>query len=253
MSKIIAVHSYRGGTGKSNITANLAVAAAQQGYRVGVIDTDLQSPGIHVLFGLNETVIDKTLNDFLWRRSALMDAAYEVSPPLNTEGALFLVPSSVDPDAIARILSEGYDVSMLNDGCRQLVKLLNLDYLFIDTHPGLNKESFLSIAIADLLLLVLRPDHQDFQGTAVTVDIAKQLKARQTMLIANKVISRLNAKKLRSYLEQTYELPVAGLLPLCAEMMLLGSGGLFCVEHPDHPLTQKFVQVLQEILLRFEF
>lgn len=248
MSKIIAVHSYRGGTGKSNITANLAVAAAQQGYRVGIIDTDLQSPGIHVLFGLNEAVIDKTLNDFLWGQSPLIDAAYDVGSRLNTEGALFLVPASVDPDAIARILSEGYDVSVLNDGCRQLVESLKLDYLFIDTHPGLNKESFLSIAIADLLLLVLRPDHQDFQGTAVTVDIAKQLKARETMLIVNKVMSRLNARTLRSYLEHTYESSVAGLLPLCAEMMLLGSGGLFCVEYPDHPMTQKFDQVLQAIL-----
>ena len=52
MSKIIAVHSYRGGTGKSNTTANLAAIYAQQGLRVGVVDTDIQSPGIHILFGL---------------------------------------------------------------------------------------------------------------------------------------------------------------------------------------------------------
>ena len=61
MSKIISIHSFRGGTGKSNITANLAVTVARAGNRVGVIDTDIQSPGIHVLFGLKEVKVDKEL------------------------------------------------------------------------------------------------------------------------------------------------------------------------------------------------
>ena len=50
MSKIISIHSFRGGTGKSNTTANLAALLAAQGLRVAVIDTDINSPGIHVLF-----------------------------------------------------------------------------------------------------------------------------------------------------------------------------------------------------------
>ncbi len=52
MAKIISIHSFRGGTGKSNTTANVATLLAVQGGRVGVIDTDIQSPGIHILFGL---------------------------------------------------------------------------------------------------------------------------------------------------------------------------------------------------------
>ena len=40
MATIISVHSFRGGTGKSNTTANLAVVYARRGMRVGVIDTD---------------------------------------------------------------------------------------------------------------------------------------------------------------------------------------------------------------------
>jgi septum site-determining protein MinD len=52
MAKIISIHSYRGGTGKSNLTANLATLVARDGNRVAVIDTDLPSPGIHILFGV---------------------------------------------------------------------------------------------------------------------------------------------------------------------------------------------------------
>ena len=52
MAKITSIHSFRGGTGKSNTTANLSYLLANSGQRVGVIDADIQSPGIHVLFGL---------------------------------------------------------------------------------------------------------------------------------------------------------------------------------------------------------
>ena len=54
---------------------------------------------------------------------------------------------------------------------RDLIAALSLDYLLIDTHPGLNEETLLSIAISDSLVIILRPDQQDFQGTSVTVDV----------------------------------------------------------------------------------
>jgi Mrp family chromosome partitioning ATPase len=55
MAKTISVHSFRGGTGKSNVVANLGAQLAASGARVAVIDTDIQSPGVHVLFGLDNT------------------------------------------------------------------------------------------------------------------------------------------------------------------------------------------------------
>lgn len=51
MPKVISIHSYRGGTGKSNFSANLATSVALKGYRVAVVDTDIQSPGIHNILG----------------------------------------------------------------------------------------------------------------------------------------------------------------------------------------------------------
>ena len=49
----LAVHSYRGGTGKSNLAANLAWLGARRGMRVAVLDADVGSPGVHVPFGLS--------------------------------------------------------------------------------------------------------------------------------------------------------------------------------------------------------
>jgi predicted cupin superfamily sugar epimerase len=73
MADIISVHSFRGGTGKSNTSANLAALYAMDGLRVGVVDTDIQSPGIHVIFGLDEDEAPYSLNDYLWGRCVETD------------------------------------------------------------------------------------------------------------------------------------------------------------------------------------
>jgi MinD-like ATPase involved in chromosome partitioning or flagellar assembly len=249
MPKVVSIHSYRGGTGKSNFTANLATTVALQGKRVGVVDTDVPSPGIHNLFCLEPEQTDKTLNNYLWGESSIAEAAYDVSANVGLEGVgkLFLVPSSVKADHIARILQDGYDVKLMNDGFRSLVKTLQLDYLFIDTHPGLSKETFLSIAISHVVLLILRPDKQDYQGTAVTVDVARQLNVRKMLLAINKAHSKLNLDVLKQKVEQTYGESVVGVFPLSEDVVKLASEGVFCVKYPEHPISQEFLKVAQHI------
>lgn len=250
MPKVVSIHSYRGGTGKSNFTANLATTVALQGHRVGVIDTDLPSPGIHNLFCLEPEQIDRALNHYLWGESPIESTAYDVGAKLgiNGGGQLFLVPSSIKADDIARILRNGYDVRLMNDGFRHLVKTLELDYLFIDTHPGLSKETFLSIAISHVLLLILRPDKQDYQGTAVTADVARQLKVRKMLLAVNKVYSSLSAEALKQKVEETFHETVAGMFPLSEDVVQLASEGVFCAKFPDHPVSQEFRNVAKQIV-----
>ena len=249
MSKIVSVHSFRGGTGKSNTTANLATMVACLGKRVGIIDTDIQSPGIHVLFGLNEEKIQRTLNDYLWGRCAIEDTAIKVNPTevSKAKGNLFLIPSSIKAGEIARILREGYNVRLLNDGFRNLIRALNLDYLFIDTHPGINEETLLSITISNVLVIILRPDRQDFQGTAVTVELARKLKVPQMLLVVNRVLQSFDFDKVRQQVETAYHTPVAGILPNCDEMMQLQSSDLFCLRYPNHPLTAELRKIVNQL------
>ncbi|HBB36028.1 MAG TPA: CDP-3,6-dideoxy-D-glycero-L-glycero-4-hexulose-4-reductase [Cyanobacteria bacterium UBA8803] len=252
MSEIVSIHSFRGGTGKSNSTANLAATVAQAGYRVGIVDTDIQSPGIHVLFGFEEEKMKHSLNDYLWGRCSIEEAAYDVSSVLGEKRKLnsriYLIPSSIRMGEITRILREGYDVNMLIDGFEELIKALNLDYLFIDTHPGLNEETLLSITISDVLLIILRPDRQDFQGTAVTVDVARKLQVPKLLLMVNKALPALDFDALQHDMERTYKAQVAGILPLSEEMIQLASGDIFCIRYPNHPLSQVIKKVAQRIM-----
>jgi MinD-like ATPase involved in chromosome partitioning or flagellar assembly len=239
MSKILSVHSFRGGTGKSNTTANLASLLAVGGARVGVVDTDIQSPGIHILFNLDESEMVHSLNDYLWGKCAIREAAHDVTGHLGThvKGQVFLIPSSIKAGEIARILREGYDVGLLNDGFRDIVGQMGLDYLLIDTHPGLNEETLLSIAISDALIVIMRPDQQDYQGTAVTVDVARKLDVPKLVMVVNKTPQAFDFDDVRARVEQTYNVKVAAVLPHADEMMTLASSGIFSLKYPDHPIT----------------
>lgn len=255
MAKIVSIHSFRGGTGKSNVTANLATSIARAGYRVGIVDTDIQSPGIHVPFGLDETKVKHTLNDYLWGRCAIEAATYDVSSIFttrnnwfsNNRGKLFLIPSSIKTSEISRILREGYDARLLNDGFRHLTQRFQLDYLFIDTHPGINEETLLCAIISDVLVVIMRPDKQDYQGTAVTIDIARKLEVPKMLLVVNKVLPSLNYEALRQQVQGTYKVPVAGILPVCEEMFHLGSSDIFCLRYPEHPWTKTVSAIAKQL------
>ncbi len=254
MSQLITIHSFRGGTGKSNSTANLASLMALRGKRIGIIDTDIQSPGIHVLFNLDVTRVEFALNDYLWGNCPIEKAAHDVTyslgelPPEASQSRIFLIPSSVRSGEIARVLREGYDVARLNDGIQRVVRELELDFLFIDTHPGVNEETLLSIAISDKFLLVMRPDNQDFQGTAVTVELAHRLDVKEILLIVNKVPPGTDQDLLKAKIETSYRAPVIGMLPLNGELASLGSSSLFAMRYPEHPITQTLNSIVDRLL-----
>lgn len=257
MAQIISIHSFRGGTGKSNLTANLAVLMARLGCRVAIVDADIQSPGIHALFQLEGNQLAPCLNDYLWGRCQIVEAAHDVTaavlgaePLSSPRGALFLIPSSLNSNEIGRILRDGYDVALLHDGFRELLGALTLDYLFIDTHPGVNEETLLSIAVSELVLLVMRPDQQDFQGTAVTVELARRLEVAELLLLVNKVPPGTDRQQLRQHIEAIYQAEVAALLPLNTEIAQLASEGVFVNRYPQHPVTRELELLAQRIVSR---
>ncbi len=205
MGKIVSIHSYRGGTGKSNITANVAACALDMGKKVAVLDTDLQSPGIHVIFGYDQSRIKLTLVDFLYGKCTISETAYDVTENINPDsgGKCYLVPASMTTRAISRILDEGYDVNRLNSHFDELISELDLDYLFIDTHPGLNKETMLTTAISDVLVMLIRPDQQDYYGSAILSQVANKLEIPKVFIVANKVFSTINYDQLSKRLKST--------------------------------------------------
>lgn len=207
---------------------------------MAVVDTDLASPGVHVLFGFAPQAGQSTLNDYLQGPSAIHDCAYDVTPAevKASHGNVWLVPASMNGDRIARLLREGYQVERLNDALFELSEKLRLDFVLVDTHPGINEETLLSTAIADCLLVVMRPDSQDYLGTAVAIEVAERLDVPSIRMVVNKLPDSFDPEQVREKVARSYEVPIGALLPLSDDLLTLASGGLAVLRFPDHPWSQ---------------
>jgi MinD-like ATPase involved in chromosome partitioning or flagellar assembly len=129
-----------------------------------------------------------------------------------------------------------------------MITRLGLDVLLIDTHPGLNEETLLSITISDTLVIILRPDQQDYQGTAVTVEVARKLEVPRLVLVVNKILPAFDVEDVRRKVEATYRAPVVAMLPLSEDLAYLASSGIFAGRQPGHPWSRGVQELGEQIL-----
>ena len=251
MVKIVSFLSFRGGTGKSNLAANVAWLAARAGAKVALLDTDLQSPGVHIVLQADMSRAVFTLSDFVAKRCQLEEVAIDLTKELEIGdggGKLWLLPSSMSVEAITRVIADGYDAGHLNREMAGLVETLGLDLLLLDCHPGLNRETLLTAAVSDVLLVLVRPDAQDFQGTAVITEVAKKLQVPEILLVASKVIEGVDPDAFTKRLHEAFGFDVAASIPLLPAIARLGSNGIFAKLQPDHPVIATLQQLANRLL-----
>uniref|UniRef100_A0A832M210 MinD/ParA family protein n=1 Tax=Oscillatoriales cyanobacterium SpSt-402 TaxID=2282168 RepID=A0A832M210_9CYAN len=242
MSTVLAVNSFQRGVGKSMAVANLAVLIAMQGYRVGVVDTDFQSPAVHYLFGLPESYTDNCLNDVLAGKCRIQEATYDVTPHLHEDitGRIFLTPASIDAAQIVKVMNKRFDLNVLDESLDLLSEELKLDILLIDTHAGLDEQTMGLIAMSNSLIIVMRLDPQTYQGVAVTVEVARRLELPQITLIVNDLLPSYEVDQVKSQLEAAYHCPVIAVIPHANEMMSLTHSKIFVSHYPKHVVTAQF-------------
>lgn len=244
---LVAFHSFRGGNGKSSIAANVAALLAASGQRVGLVDADLQSPGLHALLGQAGKSFDHTLNDFLLGNCGIDQLAIDVTAHLGraVSGQVYLIPASSNPGTMAQVLSQGYEAQRITQAFHELTELLKLDILLVDTHPGLNEEALLTMRAVQTLVVVLRPDTQDFEGTGVTVQVARQLEVPRLLLVVNQVLETSQFLAVRARAQKTFNSEVLAVIPQSAELQSFDEDGLFVLRHPDHPVSMALQHVAQ--------
>jgi MinD-like ATPase involved in chromosome partitioning or flagellar assembly len=219
--------------------ANITHLLATEGQRVGVIDTDTNSPVLHYLFGLKEKDITYSFNDYLEGKCDIEQAAYDLTThlKLNLKGQIFLIPANTMNRETTRQLNNTGDVDSLNTGCQRLIEKLNLDALLIDTQSGLNEKTLVSISVSDTLAIILRHDQRDYQGTSVTIDVVRKLNIPRVVLIVNEIPTSFDFGEVKTKVEQTYNCEVLAVLPHVDEVMALANKDIFALRHPNHPFT----------------
>lgn len=250
--KIITVHSFKGGPGKSNIAANLSVSLADAGFKVGVVDSDIFQPSQHILFGLGEKQPFPTLSEFLLERCNSPDIIKDLSPRLNIRGKIYLVPANLDQEVIRALLMRSFDLGRLFRGVREIEKITDLDFMLVDARPGLDEKNMLFLAWTDILIIVLRNEEVDIRGTRVALDQCSYFPIRKKYLVLNMIDPKDDFKQIKEMVEKRfkdYEISVLGILPASQNLLIHAQNNekIFIRKYPDDIFSKAISNLGQSI------
>jgi len=256
MGKIIAIHSYKGGTGKTLLSINLAALYANRGKSVALLDLDFRAPSLQAIFKVHDS--EYWLNDYLNGVCEIKKVLVDLSQTHVKRGLLLVGLANPSTEAIREMTAKDRKWEMKALGRllslkNSLLNDMNLDYVIFDTSPGLQYSSINAIVSADVVLVVSGTDISDIKGTQRMIDELYDLFEKKTGLIMNKVLTEvLTSKTERSDLAKkllnSYNLPLIEMIPCFCDILRNGNSSIFTVEKPEHP----FVKTLDRVATNIE-
>ncbi len=210
---------------------------------------------MHVIFGISDGDIRATINDVLQGSIPVKDAVLDLTPRLGiASGCLLFCPAGHRLEEILKMVDTGFNLSRFKAVLYNLATEFQLDYLLIDSHPGIEKDTILSMAVCDVVVLLSRVDHQDMFGSGVMNEVASQLR-KPVVLILNMIPSSVGDKESKMIGEKIaslFNLQVLTALPFNSDVFENLSRGVFVLEHQKDPLTRKFTEMAENMIAIIE-
>jgi len=260
--KTLAFHSYKGGTGKTTLIANLAAYYAKTGMKVCLLDFDLYAPSLTTYFRKTPHAY---LNNLLNGEAEISDILVDLSPELELKGKLFLGFSNPGKENV-RDIEIKHEMKWQLSALRKFLSAKNklfeeykIDYLFLDTSPGIRYWSINTLAAADMLFLIMKNSDMDIEGTKKMVsDIYESLAkfGSKYFIILNKVPgaspidekrSRVIEEKWEAEIEKDIGAQIVGSIPCFCDIQFSRHEFLFAIKQPTHPFSKKLLKLAQEI------
>jgi septum site-determining protein MinD len=253
MSKIIAVHSYKGGTGKTSLSVNLAATFAKMGKKVCLFDLDFRAPSLFAI--LKAQAVEHYFNDYLNSTCEINQVLLDLSSRISGDGKFYACLANPATEAIRDMSSKDRKWEM-----RALGRLLALreallrdqkfDYLVFDTSPGLQYSSINAIVAADFVVVATTADRSDVDGTKRMLAELYNLFEKKTGLVLNKVLdpSATSRKaEMAAKIKNDYQVPLLGILPCFCEVLRGEGNYIFVQDKPDHPFTKIVADMAKKI------
>lgn len=245
---IVTLHSYKGGTGKTLLSVNLAMIFADKGKKVCLLDLDLRAPS------LNSTFKNKKrywINDYLNKACEIDSVLTECTPKYIKDGQLFV--GLADPSTVAIREMTAKDRKWGMEALGRLLSLKNalinemgFDYVICDSSPGLQYSSINAIVAADMVLVVTSIDKSDVEGTQRMVADLYDLFEKKTGIVVNKVPDSVLLGKTPLKLDP-HELLILDLVPCSCDVLQSGGEYLFTFEKREHPVTYTLRKIASKI------
>jgi MinD-like ATPase involved in chromosome partitioning or flagellar assembly len=253
MSKIVAVHSYKGGTGKTLLSVNLAATFAKHGKKVCLFDLDFRAPSLFAILNVNNA--EFWLNDYLNGKCDIDKVILDLSNKIEGTGDFFAALANPSTEAIREMSAKDRKWEM-----RALGRLLSLrntllndqefDYLVFDTSPGLQYSSINAIVTADFVVVATTGDRSDVDGTRRMLRELYNLFEKKTGLVMNKVLdptSKSKRDEMEKRVKNVYQVPMLGLVPCFCEILRAEGNLIFVQDKPNHPFTKILDEMARKI------
>lgn len=227
----------------------MAAALVKAGKRVGLVDMNLLTPSLHISLGIAAEQIGYTIQDYLSGICEAQHLPLDVTARLadQIDGKLFFVAARSDM-SVQRLPREVYPTERLLEGYIALNDFANLDILLIDCEAGLTEVTLPAVAAADMLLVMMRLDQHDYQGTGVAIDVATTLDVPDIGLVVNMVSSEHDSHEVTRKIQDTYKCPVRAVLPHSRTALALAEREMVVLKAPEHPLTEGIAKLTQYCL-----
>ena len=253
MSKIVAVHSYKGGTGKTLLSVNLAATFAKMGKKVCIFDLDFRAPSLFAI--LKTPNADFWLNDYLNNTCEIDKTLIDLSSRIPGNGKFYTCLANPSTEAIRDISSKDRKWEMRALGRllalrESMLKDQKFDYLFFDTSPGLQYSSINAIVAADFVVVATTGDRSDVDGTKRMLAELYNLFEKKTGLVLNKVLdTSITAKKteMQNKIKADYQVPMLGMVPCFCDILRAEGTLIFVQDKPDHPFTKILAEMARKI------
>jgi septum site-determining protein MinD len=253
MGKIIAVHSYKGGTGKTLLSVNLAATFAKHGKRVCLFDLDFRAPSLSTILKVEN--VECWLNDYLNGTCDISKVLVDLSSRLGGNGNFFVGLANPSTEAIRDMSAKDRKWEMHALG--RLLSLRNallsdkeFDYLIFDTSPGLQYSSINAIVAADFVIVATTGDRSDVDGTRRMLRELYKLFEKKTGLVLNKVLdsdSKAKGAEMQRKVQAIYQVPMLGLVPCFCDILRAEGNFIFAQDKPDHPFTKILGEITRKI------
>ncbi len=246
---IIAIHSGKGGVGKSTVTANLAVALAQAGYRVGLLDADIHGPSMPKMFHTEDC-----------RPYSVEEDGRTLIEPIEQYGVKMLsIGFFVNPDQA--VIWRG---GMASNAIKQLIDDAHwgeLDYFLIDLPPGTSDIHLTLISALQLtgVIVVTTPQPvalvdarkgvEMFRNEKVNVPILGLIENMAWFTPAELPQNKyyIFGKEGGKALAQELNIPLLGQIPLVQSIREGGDEGTPIALQVGHPAAEAFEEIASQL------
>lgn len=253
MGRMVAVHSYKGGTGKTLLSINLAAAFAKNGRKVCLFDLDFRAPSLATILKVGKP--EHWMNDYLNGTCDIDKVILDLSSRINSKDRFYVAPANPATEAIRDMSAKDRKWEMKALG--RILALRNslltesaFDYLLFDTSPGLQYSSINAIVSADLVIVATTFDRSDVDGTRRMLRELYDLFEKKTEIILNKVLDasgRSGKEGVQAKVKDVYQAPLLGVVPCFCDILRAEGNTIFVEDKPDHPFTKILSEMAKEI------